>query len=1018
MKKRRQRRTNSKKINRASVLTPLAAAMMTVLYPVGPAIAQDAADDEVVEEIVVTGSRIKKDSFSSAAPMEVILTESATARGITDVATLLQTITVAAGAPQVTSASSGVFVENGGLGTSTISLRGLGANRTLVLLNGRRAGPSGVAGSVSSFDLNILPLSAIERIEVLKDGASSIYGSDAVAGVVNIITKKTEGGTFEAFVSQPEQSGGEQTRLNASWGKKFERGYFRATADYNKQTILRRGDRDFFQCDEDYVFEPGSNLSTRADLIDPRTGEFFCDGTTWGHVWVYDYAAYVGGAGDGTTNAGPPVFLMQYDFTGALAANGVPPLATATNPNHMTAPPGWFPISRGDSLTNSLEDSDHFLHNTITLVPESEITTLLLEGEYELTDNITGYAEVLLNRRETTDVGFRQIWTYVYTYDSADLGFASDPFSVGWTGAQWLSPLAITDHDDQVVTVDYQRFVAGLQGDLESSWSWDLSFQYSLSEGEYLVEQIFQDSLEMPFFRTASCVGQTSPISNRPCVDIQWFDPDFLNGDIPADVQNFLYGTEIGHTEYTQWSVEGFMTGDVFEMPAGTAAVAIGFHYREDEILDTPGPITLASNAWGASAAGITSGNDDTVAVFAEIELPLLVDKPLVENLDFTGSVRWTDTDSFGAATTYKAGLNWALTDQFRIRSTFGTSFRTPALFELYLADQTSFISARNADPCINWGSKVISGEISQRTADNCAADNIPDNHIATVSPTVVTGGGLGVLTAETSESLTVGFVWQPPQVDFSLSVDYFDILVEDEVDVIGAVKIVAGCYESLFFPDEPLCSLFDRDSATAGLPFAILTIRDSFINVSKQQLRGLDVAFKWNTELFSWGALTIDSQHTFNFEDTLALFDETEEDLSGLAGHPEWVGNLNFTLDRENWSVFWGMQFIGSTDNLEHFGRNTVNYVFGSDSTAGGDLVEIDLHAEATMYHSLSASYDFDNGITARIGVANVLDELPPRLTNQGTGAEVDVLGKVAFYSQYDWLARRYFMNVTWDFE
>ena len=1018
MKKRHQRRTNSKKINRASVLTPLAAAMMTVLYPVGPAIAQDAADDEVVEEIIVTGSRIKKDSFASAAPMDVILTESATARGITDVATLLQTITVAAGAPQVTSASTGVFVENGGLGTSTISLRGLGANRTLVLLNGRRAGPSGVAGSVSSFDLNILPLSAIERIEVLKDGASSIYGSDAVAGVVNIITKKTEGGTFEAFVSQPEQSGGEQTRLNASWGKKFERGYFRATADYNKQTILQRGDRDFFRCDEDYVFEPGSDLNTRADLIDPRTGEFFCDGLTWGHMWVYDYAADVGGAGDGTTNAGPPVFLMQYDFTGALAANGVPPLAAATNPNHMTAPPGWFPISRGDSLTNSLEDSDHFLQDGTTLMPESEITTLLLEGEYELTDNITAYTEVLLNRRETTDVGYRQIWTYVYTYDSADLGWASDPFSVGWTGAQWLSPLAITDHSDQTVTVDYQRFVAGLQGDLDSSWSWDLSFQYSLSEGEYLDDVILQDSLEMPFFRTASCVGQNSPISNRPCVDIPWMDPNFLNGDIPADVQNFLYATEIGHTEYTQWSVEGFMTGDIFEMPAGTAAMAIGFHYREDEILDTPGPITLASNSWGSSAAGITSGNDDTVAFFAEVDLPLLADKTLVENLDFTGSVRWTDTDSFGDATTYKVGLNWALTDQFRIRSTFGTSFRTPALYELYLADQTSFISARNADPCINWGSKVLSGEITQRTADNCAADMIPDNHIATVSATVVTGGGLGVLTAESSESLTFGFVWQPPQIDFSLSVDYFDILVEDEVDVIGAAKIVTGCYDSPFFPDEPLCDLFDRDSATAALPLAILTIRDSFINVSKQQLRGLDVAFRWNTELFSWGALTIDSQHTFNFEDTLALFDETEEDLSGLAGHPEWVGNLNFTLDRENWSVFWGMQFIGSTDNLEHFGRNTVNYVFGSDSTAGGTIVEIDLHAEATMYHSLSASYDFDNGITARIGVANVLDELPPRLTNQGTGTEVDVLGKVAFYSQYDWLARRYFMNVTWDFE
>ena len=327
------------------VLTPLTAAVITALYPAGAALAQDNADEENIEEITVTGSRIARDTFSSAAPMDVILTETADVRGISDVATLLQTTTIAAGSPQVTAASSSVLTTNGGLGTATLSLRGLGANRTLVLLNGRRAGPSGVQGSVSAFDLNIMPLAAIERVEVLKDGASSIYGSDAVAGVVNIITSKDEGGSFDVFYSQPEQSGGEQLRVNGSWGKKFDRGYFRVTADYNKTKILQRGDRDYFKCDEDYVFEQGTG--NRADLIDPRTGEYFCDGLTWGHTWVYDYAADVGGAGDGTTNAGPASFLMQYDFDGHLAANNLPPLAPPTNPNHMVAPAGLVPGRAG-----------------------------------------------------------------------------------------------------------------------------------------------------------------------------------------------------------------------------------------------------------------------------------------------------------------------------------------------------------------------------------------------------------------------------------------------------------------------------------------------------------------------------------------------------------------------------------------------------------------------------------------------------------------------------------------------
>ncbi|MDZ7645561.1 MAG: TonB-dependent receptor plug domain-containing protein [Woeseiaceae bacterium] len=191
-------------------LKPLTAAVVAALYPMAGLQAQEAStneadETEAVEEVIVTGSRIRRDTFSSDAPMDVVMTEQAAVRGISDVATLLQSTTVAAGSPQVTSAISSVNVVNGGLGTSTLSLRGLGANRTLVLLNGRRAGPSGVQGSVASFDLNNIPLAAIERVELLKDGASSIYGSDAIAGVVNIITRKDEGGELDAFFSQPAQ---------------------------------------------------------------------------------------------------------------------------------------------------------------------------------------------------------------------------------------------------------------------------------------------------------------------------------------------------------------------------------------------------------------------------------------------------------------------------------------------------------------------------------------------------------------------------------------------------------------------------------------------------------------------------------------------------------------------------------------------------------------------------------------------------------------------------------------------
>ncbi|HNP36008.1 MAG TPA: TonB-dependent receptor [Woeseiaceae bacterium] len=1013
MKKSRGRKpTKHGTLGQNPVLTPLAAAIFAAVYPMGSALAQQADDpeeDAAIEQIVVTGSRIKHDTFSSAAPMQVVETEAAAVRGISDLATLLQTTTVAAGSPQVTPAISAVNVVNGGLGTSTLSLRGLGANRTLVLLNGRRAGPSGVQGSVSAFDLNTIPLSAIERVEILKDGASSIYGSDAIAGVVNIITRQDDGGELNAFYSQPGQSGGEQLRVNGSWGKTIDRGYFRITGDYSHQEILQRGDRDVFACNEYYIFD--QQTGERADLIDPRTNEYLCDDLPWGHVWVYDYAPDVG---DGTTNVGPPVYLLQYDRDGALVGNGLSPLATSNNPNWMVAPAGWIPVGLGDPLSDSLVDSEPAIQDLTTLVPEADVATIFLEGHYDLTDNTEAYGEVLLSRRETTNVGWRQVWTYIYNYDSADIGFPSDPFSAGWTGAQWISPLTLTDHSGQRVTVDYQRFVAGLRGEMQSvlpDWNWELSFQYSNSDGEYEDDQILTDALEMPYWRTGSCAGEFSPVSNRPCVDIQWLDPDFLAGDIPQEVKDFWFDTDIGKTEYKQWSVEGFISGDVMDLPAGPVGLALGLHYQDDEILDTPGPVTLAGNAWGASSAGITAGEDTTKAIFAEVQVPLISDVKLVQQLDFSGSVRYTDVDSYGSDTTYKVGLNWGITDEFRVRSTFGTSFRTPALYELYLARQTSFpLSARRSDICINWGDSLADGTITQATADNCAADGLPPDFLFTVAPTVVTGGGQGVLKAETSDAFTAGIVWQPSFAELSVSIDYFDIEVLDEVDVIGALNIVTGCYTSQFFPDEPLCDLFDRSPGGIGvIPGSITEIRDSYINVSRQHNRGLDIQLQYTTDL-SFGTLIIDSQQTLQYEDTVGLFDNTEEDHAGEAGHPDWVGNLNFTLMNGPWSFFWGITYIGETDNTASFGTSTAGWYNDTE-------VNLDLKAESRVYNSLSVSREFERGYMARFGVANALDEEPPRLSSYTTGAELSVLGQAAFYSQYDWYGRRYFLELSKSF-
>src|SRR4051794_5741813 len=201
--------------------------------------------------IVVTGTRIRQPEFTSPDPVARIDPTIAQHEGKLNIADTLQSSPIAAGSTQITSALSSNFVTNGGPGSETIDLRGLGANRTLVLLNGRRAGPAGTRGGVSSFDLNVLPQSIISRIDILKTGASSIYGSDAVAGVVNIITKTdTDGIQLDANSSVPITGSGSQYQISATWGKKFDRGHVMVALDYYRQNELSRGDLPYLGCPE------------------------------------------------------------------------------------------------------------------------------------------------------------------------------------------------------------------------------------------------------------------------------------------------------------------------------------------------------------------------------------------------------------------------------------------------------------------------------------------------------------------------------------------------------------------------------------------------------------------------------------------------------------------------------------------------------------------------------------------------------------------------------------------------
>ncbi|MGQ8366985.1 TonB-dependent receptor plug domain-containing protein [Glaciecola sp. 1036] len=991
---------NNNKLHKLSIGVITALGLMTAPQVFAQEDTEEGA--EKPEQITIVGSRIRTDAFANETPIDIITIEDAEVEGMKTLGELLRTSTAAAGSSQITAALTVGFVTDGGTGAETVALRGLGANRTLILLNGRRAGPAGTRGATSSFDLNSLPLSAIERIEILKDGASALYGSDAVAGVINIITKKGDDKTITVDISQPLDSGGSDKRMNISWGEEFADGSIRVTADYRNQSMLRRGDRDYLNCTErkqTYV-----DTGVRSDPIDPRTGTYHCSETGFG-LWLYG----------GVSSAYGGSLQAAYDYDGFFAANGFESINEADLfyfnsagervDVDFTTPEGWYPVSYGnDYASEGWWDLQHPYLSNATLFPETTNASLYITGEYNLTDNITMFGEFIHSRRTTETDDYRQFWT-------ADVGTLSPSVLPGFSGAtSAVFPVALTDHFSSEINVDYTRGVVGIMGDI-GFWSWELSYQHSYNDGTYTQDIIFDDSMWMAQvngYLGTSCAGEVTEFSNKTCVDIPWTDPQFLYGNRTPEQIDFLFGVDEGNTMYRQQTLEGFITGDLFELPAGEVGAAFGFQVQKDEIDDTPGYHTLNGNSWGLSSAGITAGEQTTKAVFAEFRAPLVEGIKGMESLDLTASGRWTDVDTYGSDTTFKVGLNWLISEGFSVRASRGTSFRSPALFELFLAEQTSFPGQTAIDPCLDYTGNFAAGNISERVYNNCIADGVPADYVQPGGSVLsVTSGGEGRLTAETSTAESVGFVFTSPEDTYAFSIDYFNIEIFDEITELTPGTIVSRCYASLDFANEPLCDLFTRRDGLGSGDYGIDQVNGGYVNVAYQVARGVDYAFTYQDD-FDFGSIRFRVEHTMQIERARQLYEDSiYNNRIGENGNPKHVGVARLTYSNDDYSLTWTATYYDSTNDYEYYNSET------NTSTVGGVPVYIIDETPWTTYHSVSGSFEIDD-FDFTVGVANVFDEIPPQLSSSGFQ-----LGNTALYSQYQsgFLGRRVFAQINYNF-
>lgn len=921
------------------------------------------------DRVVVTGSRIARDAFTSTAPIQVITSEQSTLEGLVDTAEMLQGSTMASGSVQLNNQFGG-FVVEGGPGINSVSLRGLGAQRSLVLLNGKRAGPAGVRGQVGAFDLNVIPDSVISRVEILKDGASSIYGSDAVAGVANIITRTSvDAPEFTIQYNATEQGGGNTLQANGAIGWDLFGGTLMLAAEYESRDPLLNKDRKYLSCAQDLVYDPvtGQRLDRLNRSAKPGDA---CRNVQTNLIFdLFTNALYVPSP-DGVQEGPIPGYRLRRNTTYANSAN-----------------PIYEDVWDGDIYQNA-----HAIAGVDRL-------SLYGKAEFSLGD-IDWNTEALFARREYTEEGWRQFFPNI-----GGSAFYNDP-----NGPAWESPFGPVSAvqivtlfpSDLNVDIDYYYLTTGLEGNFGqvpflTDFSWSLDASYSHSDGEYSVLQILNDT-----------AGDASTLTTQGLYRAPGynpFDPAFLDGRPSAATLALLTAWDTGTTTYDQTTVTGVISGDLFELPAGPLGVAVGGEWRHFKLDDTPGQGSQDNIYWGTSTADPTRGDDTVSEIFGEVNIPVLRGLPLIEEFTVEASARAFNYDSYGSDSVWKAGLNWQVMPSIRVRGTQGTSYRAPALYELFLNDQTSFLGQTLIDPCIRWEDST-----NENLRANCAAENIPGNYAgAGADATITRGGGAGRLEAETSEARTLGVIWTPDFLDLSIAIDYFDIVIENQVVNLGAGTILRGCYSAPVYPNA-FCDLFQRNSAAHPTsPFTITAVTDDYLNANQQATHGIDVTIRYEHE-FDFGDLSVDLEATHTMEDVNLLFDANESsgfttsDFNGTIGDPEWVANAAIQLRQGDFTYSWFVDYVGPTDNSPF-----ANELFAYNGRTGKRI----LTTGDYFSHDVSVRWRGDN-MTITGGVANVFNAPPPAIS---VGASQRLGTSPLVGTQYDLRGRTFFVRAGYEF-
>lgn len=1059
-------------LGRKAVFPAQIAAIAVLVTPFALAQETDEADevtDQEAEVVIVTGSRLKRDAYTSVAPLQIITAEVSREAGLVDAGDIIQEST-ASGGQQIDLTFHGFVLDNGP-GTITADLRGLGSARTLVMINGRRLAPAGVEGAPVSPSLDVIPGLLVQNYDQLLDGASSVYGSDAVAGVVNaILVKDFDGLELEIFPSVPHHGAGRDDVVSARWGMNFDRGFIGVGAQFTDSEAVTLADRPWTNgCTKHYEVDQGGQLRHQ-DQFYPRIYGMRWDdcrlGSLAGRVWVPTRSGSIYYT-PGYSNGGWPNFSESSTF-GPIGVDG--------------DGDGETDVSFRD---HDINGRDLFAH----LVAERKTANVMAYGEYTLEGemNLTPYFEVLYSTRDVhTNSGAYQLFPDVPARNpynicnpegqGVDCGLAEDAlwlnpnyqqqfidvygvpptfFSFlfnGEIGPVGTLPIVSVRGDRTLndVSLDQWRYVAGVGGDIPAlnvgtlyDWSFDLSITHSLSSATSNRPGIREDRLELALGTYSSThtpcendTGESLAADVAPgCVPINLFAPSLyanVIGDFatPAE-RSYVFDSRDFDTENQQTIISFYATGTLFELPSGPVSAGVGVEHRYDEINSIPDAVARDGLFFGYFADGGAVGDKTTQEAFGEVELPLLLGQtPLSVNL----SARFTDDEYYGGAWTGSAKVGWNPFDSLLLRATYGTSYRAPNLRELFLQDQTGFLSL--FDPCLIPADAIdpLSGgynpDLDQREEfllNNCRAHGVDptianNNGNNVYSVEVATGGVLDV-DEETSESMSLGFSWEQPMTtafDLRVGASYYEIDIEDTIIEPSAGYIIFDCYYS----ETGTSTFCDR---IQRLDDPVLPLMDlvglGFINRDNWTVRGVD----YNVVLGS--TLTIfDRPFDVEFDvrahrqievSTLFVNDQGEPDRNAFHREwyfPEFKAQMGLRVDYDRWRVSWQSRLHGRVEEDINQVDDWSDINDGGSSTCLGPPDDVQCRDVETVgnywIHHLSGRYRADTWDVV-LGARNVFDEPPPLVdSTEATDANNVPLG-----AGYDYLGRIYFLGLAMRF-